>query len=596
MRSIRDLSLRVKLFGAFAVVVIVFAIGVVVAITSLSSVDSTWHQGATRIKLAETVSADAYNMQGSQLINTLTGGKEIANHNGDVQLFATDLAKLGKVLSSSSDRALFSSLSSQFTAWQVADAQTVKLAAAHQLSAGTTLETGAANTATDHLSVAASTLAKAVNQEAAANASSTKSSSTTIVLLLGLIAVLVSFAVAFVLTRSLKRAVDLVLDRLGSLRDHDIDYVREGLEAFAAGDLTNTYEPVTEPIKDPAGDEIGQVADAVNTVRERAITALAAYNSTADRLSSTIGEVALTAGSVGDSSTMVAATSQEAGRATGEIAHAVSDVAGGAERQVAMIEQVRFAAEEVARAVRESAENASVTAEVATGARAAALDGVQAAEEASSAMQSVRQSSSAADDAIQALAAKSGQIGAIVQTITGIAEQTNLLALNAAIEAARAGEQGKGFAVVAEEVRKLAEESQHAAHEISTLIAAIQGETTKAVSIVQDGAQRTHESTAIVERTREAFERIGAAVDDMTARVEQIAAVSEEISASTVSMQEHIGEVAAVAEQSSASTEEVSASTEETSASTQEIAASAQTLSDNAQALNRLVSGFKLHN
>jgi hypothetical protein len=46
-----------------------------------------------------------------------------------------------------------------------------------------------------------------------------------------------------------------------------------------------------------------------------------------------------------------------------------------------------------------------------------------------------------------------------------------LLALNAAIAAARAGEQGRGFAVVAEEVRKLAEESQHAAAEISDLSA-----------------------------------------------------------------------------------------------------------------------------
>jgi methyl-accepting chemotaxis protein len=196
--------------------------------------------------------------------------------------------------------------------------------------------------------------------------------------------------------------------------------------------------------------------------------------------------------------------------------------------------------------------------------------------------------------AISELAAKSDQIGAIVLTITGIAEQTNLLALNAAIEAARAGDQGRGFAVVAEEVRKLAEDSQRAAKEISDLIGAIQQETTSAVNVVEDGARRTEEGAAVVERTRAAFERIGTSVDDMSARIEQIAAVSQQIAASTNTMQQGISEVAAVAEESSASTEEVSASSEQTSASAQEIAASAQELSSSAEMLNRLVAQFKL--
>jgi methyl-accepting chemotaxis protein len=411
---------------------------------------------------------------------------------------------------------------------------------------------------------------------------------------IALLAVLIALYLFAGFYLSVRRSQTAILDGLEGLRENATDPLAEGLDAMATGDLTRSIDPSSPPIVATTRDELGQLAAAVDAIRERVLASIASFNAMADRMRAMLGEVATSAAAVSAASGQVSSTSGEAGQATTEIAQAVGDVAHGAERQVGMVEDARRVADAVVHAIGESATSAQLTAEVGQEARRAAGEGVAAAAQASAAMQSVRDSSQAVSDAIAGLAAKSEQIGAIVQTITGIAEQTNLLALNAAIEAARAGEQGRGFAVVAEEVRKLAEDSQQAAAQISDLIRSIQAETTNTVAVVHEGARRTDEGAGVVEQTRQAFERIGAAVDDMTARVERIAADSEQTAAGANRMQASITEVAAVAEQSSASAEQVSASTEETAAATQQITASAEELNRTAETLEQLVSRFRL--
>jgi len=99
------------------------------------------------------------------------------------------------------------------------------------------------------------------------------------------------------------------------------------------------------------------------------------------------------------------------------------------------------------------------------------------------------------------LGRSSAEIDKVVKVITGIAEQTNLLALNATIEAARAGESGKGFAVVANEVKELARETAQATDEVSSRVAAIQGDVQNvvgALASIRDIVERINETQHLI--------------------------------------------------------------------------------------------------
>jgi methyl-accepting chemotaxis protein len=368
--------------------------------------------------------------------------------------------------------------------------------------------------------------------------------------------------------------------KMKSIDNNCLVSLGNGLEGLRNGDLTIEANPVTTSIEPRNGQSIGSLGNTFNSMLAKAQGGLGLYNETRIELAAMIQQISTTSSSVNDASQRVALTSDETGNAIGEIARAVGDVASGAERQVQMVDAAKRSTEETATSAGE--------------ARIVAEQGVAAAQEATQAISAVRESSGSLVDAMGSLSQRSEKIGGIVDTITGIADQTNLLALNAAIEAARAGEQGRGFAVVAEEVRKLAEESQSAAAEISNLISEMQAETGKVVEVVADGAKRTEDGVATVERTREAFEAIGRAVEDMSARVAEIASTTTQISAEAGRAETEVAEVASVAEQSSASAEQVSASTQQTSASTQEIAASAQSLAVTAEQLDTLVRRFKV--
>ncbi|HWV09791.1 methyl-accepting chemotaxis protein [Pseudomonas sp. GD03944] len=252
-----------------------------------------------------------------------------------------------------------------------------------------------------------------------------------------------------------------------------------------------------------------------------------------------IGELARNFNQMGEALSTMVSRIRSAAHNVSSRAQALSGLASGAyegiEQQSGEISSMAGAVEEFSATSLNIADNMRNTERLASDNAQQTRIGRTSMEEASSALGQIADSLNGTADVVNTLGQRSQEIGGIVSVITSIADQTNLLALNAAIEAARAGEQGRGFAVVADEVRSLAGRTREATNEISTMIASIQGETSSAIStmeqgkaLMQDGLQRNAKVAAALEQIAEQTNSAG----------EQFAAIttatSEQSSTATV--------------------------------------------------------------
>ena len=294
------------------------------------------------------------------------------------------------------------------------------------------------------------------------------------------------------------------------------------------------------------------------------------------------------------SSEELTASSEQSAQASNQVAISITEVAQGAENQLSLARKANTVVDHISNAIRQVAGNTEVVSNSAGETAGTAKNGEASIKDAVTQMKTIEVKTNATATVIGELEDKSKQIGHIVEVISAIAGQTNLLALNAAIEAARAGEAGRGFAVVAEEVRKLAEQSQDAAKQITTLISEVQSKTDSAVTFMHDSKKEVDTGAGVVAEAGRNFNEIYQKVSQVAEQVHEISAAIEEITSGTNEVVNSVKEIDVESQKTAEQTQNISASTQEQSASIEEIASASQHLAKLATDLQHEIGKFKI--
>lgn len=519
------LSIKVKLGGAFAIVIVLFATAVWVALGGLRSVGAEFEEFFRQNYAQQSAFQQMY-------ADGLLSGVALRN-----LVLKPHLKKPYKVVPDAIDRfdaaykkalqlaagddAARQQLEAIHKHWQLSRAAKLRvldLMKAGDQQGATELLANEEHPNWQKVRIAVQNLVAAEQKKVVALQEAilaNESSAIRVAMVFALLAIIVGIFVAFVITGGIQKSFRRVTDSLNDI-------------ASGEGDLTQRLDESGAP-------ELSELA--------------CAFNQFVEKIQDLVKQVS-------DSTNTLTASSKQ-------VSEIAVDTKLNVNQQESKIEHVATAMNEMTATVQEVAHHAQDAAEAARSADDESNDGFRVVTEVVEAINHLARQVGETANTIHSLEENAEQIGSVLDVIRGIAEQTNLLALNAAIEAARAGEQGRGFAVVADEVRTLASRTQQSTEEIQQTIERLQAGAKAAVTSMEDGQQQTQTTVEKAGKAGDALSTITQAVSRIVDMNSQIATAAEQQSAVAEDINKNVVSISTLSVQAAQGAEHVAGSSQE---------------------------------
>jgi methyl-accepting chemotaxis protein len=386
--------------------------------------------------------------------------------------------------------------------------------------------------------------------------------SITILVIAAVLAILVGFIVALLISRSITKPLSTIVE-LAKRAEH--------------GDLTVEEDDFHYDGHDELGSLVEAIARMVAAQEE------------------TVRQVVDVSEKLSDSASNLSSISEETNASMEEVKASIDEVSSLGERNSTALGQCNTGVEEMSVGADTVAQSATESADFIAKTTNVSNKAIQTVNGVITGMHNVDKNAKESENKTRQLVSSVENVSSFVSVITGIADQTNLLALNAAIEAARAGEVGRGFAVVAEEVRKLSEESARAAQNVKGIIVELQNGAHESIAATAEAGHMLVETLVQAEQAQKelngALEQMNKANDS----IQNIAAVAQEQAASSKVMASGIDGAAKSTTEMVATLTNIRHAADETANAAEEVAKQSEAMNRHAESLTDILSRFKVH-